>query len=464
MSLHIYNTQTRSKETFVPQDPNRVTMYVCGPTVYNFVHIGNARPVVIFDVLSRWLKTQFPEVVYARNITDIDDKINKAAQENNESIKDLSQRFTAAFHEDMDNLNVKRPGIEPFATDHIPQIIEIINQLIEKDFAYEAEGHVLFHVPAMADYGKLSGRNTEDLLAGARVEVAPYKKDAGDFVLWKPSTEDLPGWESPWGRGRPGWHIECTAMIGAHLGNTIDIHGGGQDLIFPHHENELAQGSCAHGEDYVKYWMHNGYITLDNKKMSKSEGNFFTVRDLLENYQGEVLRYALLNAHYRSPLDWSEETLKQAKASLDRIYTALQQVESIPAEIDQSKLPEAFSAALDDDLNTPIALAELHQLTLQLNKSDSDEEKAMLKGQLLSSAAILGLLEDSPEAWLKWQSSAAASSSGLSDADIEDLIQQRKQARIDKDFAKADAVRDQLKAAGIVLKDSADGTTWVREV
>lgn len=324
MSLTVYNTRTRKKEPFEPVNPQSVKMYVCGPTVYNLVHIGNARPVVVFDVLFRVLKTLYPEVVYARNITDIDDKIMKAAKENGESIDALTARFTEAYIEDMAALHNLPPSIAPKATAHIEPMIAMVAALVEKGHAYEADGHVLFDVQSMENYGKLSNRALEDMLDGARVEVAEYKRYAGDFVLWKPSAEDEPGWDSPWGRGRPGWHLECSAMIETHLGNTIDIHGGGRDLIFPHHENELAQSECAHGgEEYVRYWMHNGYVNIDGEKMSKSLGNFRTVRDLLQQYHGETIRFALLSAQYRSELDFSVSLLDQSKAGLDTLYGAL---------------------------------------------------------------------------------------------------------------------------------------------
>ncbi|MEX0606588.1 MAG: cysteine--tRNA ligase, partial [Halofilum sp. (in: g-proteobacteria)] len=319
MSLTLHNTLTHQRETFVPRDPERVTMYVCGPTVYNLVHIGNARPVVVFDVLFRLLRTLYPNVVYARNITDVDDKINAAAKEGNEPIGALAARYAQAFHEDVAALGTLPPTVEPRATEHIEPMIRMIESLIASSHAYEAEGHVLFHVQSMDDYGQLSGRQREDMIAGARVEIAPYKRDPADFVLWKPSSDDLPGWESPWGRGRPGWHLECSVMAESHLGETIDIHGGGQDLIFPHHENEIAQSRCAHGgADLARYWLHNGYITIEGEKMSKSEGNFFTLRDLLAKYPGEVIRFALLAGHYRQPLDWSREGIEQARAAVDR--------------------------------------------------------------------------------------------------------------------------------------------------
>src|SRR5690606_14257442 len=362
--LLLHNTLSGKKEVFTPLDPNRVTLYVCGPTVYNYVHIGNARPVVAFDVLYRLLQRLYPNVVYARNITDIDDKIINAARENGEDISALTERYSAAFAEDMAALHALPPTIVPYATDHIGDMISMIETLINKGHAYAAEGHVLFAVQTMQDYGKLSKRSLDDMLAGARVEVAPYKKYAGDFVLWKPSSDDQPGWDSPWARGRPGWHIECSAMIHRHLGDVIDIHGGGQDLIFPHHENEIAQGCCAHGTEYVRYWLHNGYINIDGEKMSKSLGNFRLVRELLKHYRGEVLRFALLSAHYRSPLNFSEELLQQAESALDTLYYALLgRGETVMPDADyQLSEDHPVLAALKDDLNTSEAISALHAI------------------------------------------------------------------------------------------------------
>jgi len=460
MALHIHNTLTRKKEKFVPIDPKRITMYVCGPTVYNYVHIGNARPAVVFDVLYRLLQKQYPKVVYARNITDVDDKIMHAAQEQNTSIEEISKRYTEAYHQDMQALGVLEPTIEPFATGHIEPMLEMIQALVDNGHAYEAQGNVLFNVPSMPDYGQLSGRNQDDVMAGARVEVADYKKDASDFALWKPSEDDQPGWDSPWGRGRPGWHLECSAMINTHLGEIIDIHGGGQDLIFPHHENEIAQGRCAHGtEGYVNYWMHNGYLTIDGEKMSKSLGNFFTIHDVLAHAPGEAMRYALLSAQYRQPLDWSEETLKQARASIDRLYNALRQVADIQLASEHSEPSADIINALEDDLNTPIALAALHELATELNKTQDDDTKASLKAQLLAGGHIMGLLQQDPEDWFRWQSDEDDS---LSDDAINRLIEERKDARASRDFQRADEIRDELLDQGIELEDSAEGTRWRR--
>ncbi|OUS29983.1 cysteine--tRNA ligase [Gammaproteobacteria bacterium 45_16_T64] len=462
MTIKLHNTLTQQKDVFVPINPDHITMYVCGPTVYNFVHIGNARPVVIFDVLYRLLSRHFPKVTYARNITDVDDKINKAAAENNESIKQLSSRFADAFHEDMAQLHTLTPDLEPRATDNIDAMIETIQALIEKGHAYEAEEHVLFQVSTDPNYGQLSNRNLDDMIAGKRVEVEPYKRAPGDFVLWKPSTDDLPGWDSPWGRGRPGWHIECSAMINKHLGKTIDIHCGGQDLIFPHHENEIAQGTCCHdqgSEKFVNYWMHNGYITMDGEKMAKSVGNFFTVRELLEKFPGEVLRFALLTAHYRSPLDWSEDTLIQAKASLDRLYGALRNAPPSTTDISHPKIDQV-EVHLKDDLATPQALSVLHALAGDINKSDG-EEKAQLQLALRQAGDHLGLLSSNSDDWFKWQADSS-NNEGLSDGDIDALIEERLQARTDKNFARSDEIRDELKEQGIILEDSKDGTRWTR--
>ncbi|WP_160153854.1 cysteine--tRNA ligase [Microbulbifer sp. ALW1] len=457
MSLKLHNTFSGEKEIFTPLQENRVRMYVCGPTVYNRVHIGNARPVVVFDTLYRVLKTLYSDVVYARNITDIDDKIMKAARENGEEIAALSARFAQAYVEDMQALNNLQPDVTPYATEHLPEMIAMIESLVEKGHAYAAEGHVLFAVESMDGYGQLSKRSLDDMLAGARVEVAPYKKYAGDFVLWKPSSDDEPGWDSPWGRGRPGWHLECSAMIKKHLGDTIDIHGGGRDLTFPHHENERAQSCCANGVDFVRYWMHNGYVNIDGEKMSKSLGNFRMVNDLLTQYPGEVLRFALLSAHYRSELNFSADLLDQAWRTLDGLYGALRESQSVePATADLTG--SAFLAALHDDLNTPIAISELHQLAKELNKAESADQ-ALLKGQLLAAGALLGILQQDPEAWFK----QSRGGDEISESEIEALIAERQQSKKDKNYGRADEIRQELKAKGVVLEDSREGTKWRRE-
>jgi len=445
-------------------------MYVCGPTVYGYVHIGNGRPAVVFDVLYRLLLTRYPDVRYARNITDVDDKINAAAQACGESIAELTERFTAAYNEDVKALNALEPTVEPRATHHLREIIAMISTLIEQGHAYAADGHVLFHVPSDPDYGVLSKRSLEDMLDGARVEVAPYKRDPKDFVLWKPSPPDLPGWESPWGRGRPGWHIECSAMIHKHLGETIDIHGGGSDLTFPHHENELAQGRCAtKGGTYVRYWLHNGMLTLGSEKMSKSLGNIRTIRDLLARHSGEVLRYALLSGQYRSPLAWSDDLLQQAKTSLDRLYQALVDTPkgnaTSPSDFRSSPLesfPYGVLAPLCDDLNTPGALAALHGLASDMHRAMSAGAGAAssaraLRDELLAGAWLLGILNEDPAAHFRVGST-------VDPAEIEALIAERKVARSARNFARADQIRDDLLARGIELEDTREGTRWkVRE-
>ncbi len=464
MTLQLYNSLHNRKEPFTPMDPSRVTLYVCGPTVYNYVHIGNARPAVVFDTLARLLRLLFPGVVYARNITDIDDKINNAAFDAGEDIATYSQRFTRAYHEDMAALHNAPPDLEPFATDHIDTMINLIGQLIDRGCAYESGGHVLFDVTAMTDYGRLSKRQVEDMMAGARVDVADYKHHPMDFVLWKPSTEaHEPGWDSPWGYGRPGWHIECTAMIKKHLGNTIDIHGGGQDLMFPHHENEIAQGTCCHDheEAYVRYWVHNGMINVDGEKMSKSLNNFITVRELLAAYPGEQLRCALLAAQYRSVLNWSDSLLRQSRDTLDRFYGTLRDTVHLP-EVSLSQgelLASPVTRALCDDLNTPQALAELHQLTHRLHSGqESDDALATARAELLAGGRLLGLLNHTPEVW--FQQIAGHSDSALSAADIEVLLTERADAKKAKNFARADEIRDHLTAQGVEIQDTREGTRW----
>ncbi|MTJ80774.1 MAG: cysteine--tRNA ligase [Telmatospirillum sp.] len=451
MALAFYNTLTRRKEPFIPLNPDCVGMYVCGPTVYDSAHIGNARPIIVFDVLYRLLKRLYPAVTYVRNITDVDDKINARARENGEPIAALTARTTAQFHADIAALNALPPDVEPRATAHIAQMIALIESLIAKGHAYAAEGHVLFSVPSMPDYGQLSRRNQEEMIAGARVEVAPYKRDPADFVLWKPSTDDLPGWDSPWGRGRPGWHIECSAMSREYLGVTFDIHGGGQDLVFPHHENEMAQSICANGRPFARYWLHNGYLMVEGEKMSKSLGNFFTVRDLLGQAPGEAIRLAMLAAHYHQPFDWTADGLRQARMGLDRMYLALRAVAGIPAE-DRDQVPLDVMAALEDDLNTPLAISHLHEIATRLNKAVTDEEKAKWKGALLASGDVLGVLQQDVEAWFRW---APEGKDGLSDAEIDRLVAARIEARQTRNFAEADRIRKELADQGIQLEDGA---------
>lgn len=448
--LHIYNTLTRTKEAFKPIDPAHVRMYVCGPTVYDFAHLGNARPIVVFDTFYRLLKRHYPKVTYVRNITDVDDKILARAKERNVSIKDLTVDTTKMFHSDMAELNALSPDAEPRATAYIAQMIELAKALLEKGHAYEAEGHVVFDVPSMPNYGKLSRRTRDELIAGARVEVASYKRDPADFVLWKPAPEGGEGWDSPWGYGRPGWHLECSAMAKDLLGETFDIHGGGLDLIFPHHENEIAQSSCAHeGHAPANYWMHNGFLIVNGEKMSKSLGNFFTVHELLDEAPGEALRLTLLSAHYRQPYDFTKDALKLTKAMLDKWYSALRKVSDIDAL--ECDVPESIESALLDDMNTPLAISHIHNLVGKLNKAKDDADKAKLKGELLAAANALGLLEQNAEAWLK-----GTSTDGLSDEKIDDLISQRLEARKTKDFAESDRIRDELVAQGIIIED---GTT-----
>ncbi|MEM9288691.1 MAG: cysteine--tRNA ligase [Pseudomonadota bacterium] len=449
MTLQIYDSSRKGKRVFEPADPRRITLYVCGPTTYNFAHIGNARPPVVFDVLRRVLRHHYGKdaVLYARNITDIDDKIITKAAEEKTTTETVSDRYEAAYLEDMAGLGVEPPDLAPHATQSIDDILTLISDLIDRGQAYAAEAHVLFNVATYGGYGALSGRNREDMLAGARVEVAPYKRDPGDFVLWKPSTPEQPGWNSPWGRGRPGWHIECSAMIRATLGKTIDIHGGGIDLLFPHHENEVAQSCCANdGAPLARYWMHNGFVDMNSEKMSKSLGNVALIRDLLKDWPGEVLRYVLLSAQYRQPLDWTDDALKQAKATLDRLYRALEANKDVEPSPEAS-VDEHLLAALDDDLNTPQALSVLGRLAAASNSPDG-------KGALLQSAALLGLLQNDPETWRVGTAAPVG--------DIDALIEQRATAKKNKDFATADAIRDQLLEQGIILEDGPDGTRWRR--
>jgi cysteinyl-tRNA synthetase len=505
MPLTLYNTLTRRKERFEPLDPKRVGLYVCGPTVYDRAHIGNARAFVVFDVLYRLLRDTYGPgyVRYVRNITDIDDRINAAARKNREPIATLTARTTAAFHEDLAALSTLPPDVEPRATEHVPQMIAMIERLIAAGHAYVAEGHVLFAVASDPHYGEFSRRDREEMIAGARVEVAPYKRDPADFVLWKPSDADLPGWDSPWGRGRPGWHIECSAMSETHLGETFDIHAGGLDLIFPHHENEIAQSVCAHaGRPFVRYWVHNGFLTDDGAKMSKSLGNIRTVHELLDEAPGEAIRLAMLSTHYRDPLDWTNDRLRQARQSLDRFYRAL----SLPRAAVLERLGEADEAlspvrdALEDDLNTPLARTHLHELADQINRASSDAERVALQTALATGGRLMGLLEKPPHEWFQdipspsaWQQAGMTTppplrrrpdptniGSGLSEpllppsresqagspdvlTTITRRIAARALARKERRFAEADHIRAELAAEGIILEDKPDGTTtWRR--
>jgi cysteinyl-tRNA synthetase len=458
MTIQLHDTRQGRKVAFEPLQEGRVTMYLCGPTVYNYAHIGNARPAVVFDVLARVLRRRYA-LSFARNFTDVDDRINAAAIEAGKPIDEITAKYIQAYSDDMGALGVLPPDIEPRATRHIDDMIAMIRKLIEAGHAYEAEGHVLFDVDSYADYGVLSKRDLREMIAGARVEVAPYKRAAHDFVLWKPSTPDLPGWESPWGVGRPGWHIECSAMAEKHLGDTIDIHAGGQDLIFPHHENELAQSRCAHGgADFARYWVHNGFLSIHQEKMSKSLGNVVLVHDLIKKIPGEVIRLALLSAHYRQPLEWSEETILSAKRMLDRLYGAVRGI-NVPGDaLQEAEPPAALIAALEDDINTPKAMAEFFALAKDLNKAGSNEEKVRLAAVMHAAGDLMGLLQTDPDAWF-----AGHTDGDMSADEIEGLIDKRNAARKQKDFATADAVRDQLAAAGIRIEDGPGGTTWRRD-
>ena len=455
--MQIYNSLSRRKETFQPSDPRRVTLYVCGPTVYSYPHIGNARPAVVFDVLFRLLRERYGDVVYARNITDLDDKITAAAEAEGCSIGDVTRRFTRVYHDDMRALGVLPPTVEPRATESIDAMIAMAARLIALGHAYEAQGHVLFSVDSYPAYGELSRRDRREMIAGARVEVAPYKRDPADFVLWKPSTGAQPGWDSPWGFGRPGWHLECSAMIEQHLGETIDIHGGGHDLQFPHHENERAQGTCAHGGAlYARYWMHNGFVNVDAEKMSKSIGNVLLVRDLLEQAPGEAVRFALLSAHYRKPLEWNADTLPRACRALDRLYAALEDAARPgDAAAEDAAVPEAVMAALDDDLNTPRAIALLHEIGQGVAAQAAGPSRRAGQAALRAAGRLLGVLQGDAAGW-------AESRRGAVDGreEIEQLVIEREQARARRDFAEADRIRDLLGARGIVLEDGPDGTRW----
>jgi cysteinyl-tRNA synthetase len=445
-TFFLHNSLSRRKERFEPLDRHHVRIYVCGPTVYDLAHIGNARTMVVFDVLARVLRLLYPHVTYVRNITDVDDKINARATESGESISSITARTSADFHADMASLGVLPPDQEPRATQHITQMIEIIQRLIASGHAYVADGHVLFSVPSFEAYGRLSGRSPDELLAGARIDVAPYKRDAGDFVLWKPSPPDLPGWDSPWGRGRPGWHIECSAMSWQYLGETFDIHGGGSDLIFPHHENELAQSICAFpGSHFARYWMHSGMLQINDEKMSKSLGNFYTIREVLAMAPVEAIRLALIRTHYHSVADFSEAALAEAKRELDRFYRALERYPEIAA-VD---VPATVMEALCDDLNTPLALSAMHALADRALAGDFDAACG-----LRAAGRAIGLLEQDAETWFRGDDADVAA--------IEAAIAERLAARRSRDFARADAIRAEWSAKGILFEDGPQGTTWRR--
>ena len=459
MVLKIHNTLSGTKETFEPVDKNHVRIYACGPTVYNFAHIGNARMAVVNDLLVNVLRTQFKRVTYVSNITDIDDKIIDAAHELNEPIKNLTTKYTKIYNDDMGFLNVKLPDIQPRATDHIGEMIDLIKKLMEKNYAYEKDGHVLFHVPSFSKYGVLSKRNRDEQIAGSRVEVAPFKKDPADFILWKPSPDPLPGWESPWGFGRPGWHLECSAMSEKTLGLPFDIHSGGMDLVFPHHENEIAQTCSLDGnhepQSFAKFWFHNGFVNVEGEKMSKSIGNIKLVHDLKKQYKGEVLRLTLLSAHYRQPLNWTKEIIDQNSKMLDRFYRSLKDLQDI--ETSSESISEEIMESLLDDLNTPKVLAKLNTLSNTLSSANS-EEKRNIKNNLIAVGKILGVMQEDPNIWLGYNQTANPEKE-----EIERLINQRNEARRNKDFKLADQIRDKLKSKGIEIEDTKNGTIWRKD-
>ena len=451
-SFQLFNTLSGIKERLEAIDPKHLKIYACGPTVYNYAHIGNARMAVVFDTLVRTLRLIYPKVTYVSNITDIDDKIIEAAKEQNVEITSITEKYTKIYNDDMLKLNVLAPDIQPKATEYIPEMIELIVELIEKDFAYEKEGHVLFHVPTYLNYGKLSKRNRDEQIAGSRVEVAPFKKDPADFVLWKPSTEEQPGWESPWGVGRPGWHTECSAMSKKTLGLPFDIHGGGRDLIFPHHENEIAQSCCTSAsieepDSYAKYWMHNGFVTINGEKMAKSLGNIILVKDLAENYHGEVIRLALLSSHYRQGLDWNEKVIHQAKKLINKLYQIKDELDDVTISNKNENNLDAISILMDD-LNTPGLITELNNIVKEYNSSNSDKEN--LKSRLSIISSVLGILEDKTFKEIPEELKNK----------INDMILKRSEAKNNKDFKTADAIRDQLIELGVEINDSSDGTQW----
>jgi len=457
--MKIYNTLTNKKELFKPIDENHIRVYACGPTVYNYAHIGNARPAVVCDLLIRVLRKLYPKVTYVSNITDVDDKIMKAANETGQPIKTITQKYTKIYNEDMNALGVIRPDYQPRATDHISDMIKLVEKMIENGTAYESDGHVLFSVPSYSNYGALSGRDFDDQIAGSRVEVASFKKNPSDFVLWKPSTDDQPGWDSPWGFGRPGWHLECSAMSEDSLGLPFDIHGGGNDLIFPHHENEIAQTCGAHSLDkpelFVKYWIHNGMLDMDGMKMSKSLGNILYIRDLLEKYPGEVLRLTLLSGHYRQPLNFNDKAIQQSQTILDRMYRVLKKYNDIDISNDDlDNPPEEVINALSDDLNTSEALAAINQLVNRLNKS-SVEDARVNKISLLSAGKLFGILQETPDNWLGYKNDGDVDINN-----IERLLSERQTARKERNFSRADEIRDELKNQGIEIEDTPKGPIW----
>lgn len=457
MTIKLSNSLSREKEEFVPIDPHHVRLYACGPTVYNFAHIGNARMAVVFDLLARVLRTQYPNVTYVSNITDVDDKIMAAAQETGEEISTITEKYTKIYNDDMAALGVAAPDIQPKATQHIEDMIEIIKQLIDRGHAYEGDGHVLFNVPSFPAYGGLSGRSRDEQIAGARVEIASYKKDPADFVLWKPSSDDEPGWDSPWGRGRPGWHIECSAMSAVHLGLPFDIHGGGADLKFPHHENEIAQSCCAtgHTEDlsaFSKFWVHNGFVTVEGEKMSKSLGNVTLAHDLIAVKPasfGMVIRLALLSAQYRKPLDWSQQCLHQAEKLYEKICRALSDLANVSADQSVKMADETVMSALLDDLNSPLAFAKFNELLSKIRTAE-DIKRAELKAILENTLDVLGIAVPTAE----------ENTCSLSDEDISKLLEERTQAKAEKNWVRADEIRDELTAQGIEIEDTPDGTKW----
>ena len=457
--LRIHNTLGNKLEEFSPIDPSHVKVYACGPTVYNYAHIGNARMAVVNDLLISFLRTIYPKVTYVSNITDIDDKIITASQENKIPIKELTEKYTKIYNEDMSVLGVRKPDIQPKATDYIKEMIDLIKTLIKNNFAYEKDGHVLFHVPSFKNYGMLSGRNRDEQITGSRVEVAPYKKDPTDFVLWKPSPDPLPGWDSPWGHGRPGWHLECSAMSEQTLGLPFDIHSGGADLIFPHHENEIAQSCAAHKNNdnlksFSRYWFHNGFVNVEGEKMSKSIGNIKLVHNLVKEYKGEVLRLTLLSAHYRQPLNWTKDIIKQNGTMLDRLYRTLKDLENIDVYEDKNEIEEKIIDGLYDDLNTPKVIAELNILTNGLNKAD-EKTKQKIKFNLLEIGKIFGILQENPDTWLGY-----GKSKNIDQDTIERLIKNRNEARRNKNFDMADEIRKRLKEEGVEIEDTSDGTIW----